>query len=85
MHASSPDIAQVSPSLDHFRAMVSGTTGRIVADSLRFAGGAALIAFVAGALLAWINERTNAPFKRLFFALSIVPLVIPGVDRKSVV
>ena len=26
-----------------------------------------------------MNERTNTPFKRLFFALSIVPLIIPGI------
>src|SRR5207253_11129585 len=29
--------------------------------------------------VAWMNERTNTPFKSLFFALSIVPLVIPGI------
>ena len=26
-----------------------------------------------------MNERTNTPFKSLFFALSIIPLVIPGI------
>ena len=26
-----------------------------------------------------MNERTNTPFKRLFFALSIIPLVIPCI------
>ena len=26
-----------------------------------------------------MNERTNTPFKTLFFALSIIPLVIPGI------
>ena len=57
----------------------SAATRQLVADSLRFAGGAALISFCVGTLLAWLNERTNAPFKRLFFALSIVPLIIPGV------
>ena len=30
-------------------------------------------------LLAWMNERTNTPFKALFFALSLIPLVIPGI------
>ena len=29
--------------------------------------------------LAWMNERTNTPFKTLFFALAIIPLVIPGI------
>ena len=26
-----------------------------------------------------MNERTNTPFKALFFALSIIPLIIPGI------
>ena len=26
-----------------------------------------------------MNERTNTPFKSLFYALSIVPLIIPGI------
>ena len=29
--------------------------------------------------LAFLNERTNTPFKTLFFALAIIPLVIPGI------
>ena len=37
------------------------------------------LAFFIGATLAWINERTNTPFKSLFFALSLIPLVIPGI------
>jgi iron(III) transport system permease protein len=48
-------------------------------NSLRFAAGAASIAFVLGTLLAWMNERTNTPFKGLFFTLSVIPLVIPGI------
>jgi iron(III) transport system permease protein len=48
-------------------------------NSLKFATGTALLAFVLGTLLAWMNERTNTPFKALFFALSIIPLIIPGI------
>jgi iron(III) transport system permease protein len=48
-------------------------------NSLRFALGTAVLAFVLGTLLAWMNERTNTPFKTLFFALSLIPLVIPGI------
>ncbi|HUQ75143.1 MAG TPA: iron ABC transporter permease [Burkholderiales bacterium] len=48
-------------------------------NSLKFATGASIIAFVLGTALAWMNERTNTPFKSLFFALSIVPLIIPGI------
>jgi iron(III) transport system permease protein len=46
---------------------------------VQFAAGAALFAFLVGTLLAWINERTNTPFKALFFGLSLIPLVIPSI------
>ncbi len=66
--------------LDHYAAAwSSGSTRRLIANSLRFATVTSLFAFAVGTLLAFVNERTNAPFKRLFYALSIVPLVIPGV------
>jgi iron(III) transport system permease protein len=48
-------------------------------NSVQFATGTAVLAFVLGTLLAWMNERTNTPFKALFFALSLIPLVIPGI------
>src|SRR2546421_8734340 len=48
-------------------------------NSLKFATGAALLSFAIGTLLAWMNERTNTPFKGLFFALSVIPLIIPGI------
>ena len=48
-------------------------------NSVKFASGTAVLAFLIGTLLAWMNERTNTPFKKLFFALSIIPLVIPGI------
>jgi iron(III) transport system permease protein len=52
---------------------------RLLLNSLQFASGAALLALVVGTGLAWMNERTNTPFKALFFALAIIPLVIPGI------
>jgi iron(III) transport system permease protein len=48
-------------------------------NSIKFASGTAVLAFLLGTLLAWMNERTNTPFKGLFFALSLIPLVIPGI------
>ena len=54
-------------------------TLRLLANSLQFGAGTAVFAFLLGAFLAWINERTNTPFKSLFFALSLVPLVIPNI------
>jgi iron(III) transport system permease protein len=66
--------------LGNFRdAYTSADTLRLFVNSVAFAAGTGLLALTLGTLLAWINERTNTPFKSLFFALSIVPLVIPGI------
>jgi iron(III) transport system permease protein len=66
--------------LDNYRtAYASADTARLFANSLQFALGSAALAFSSGALLAWINERTDTPFKSLFFALALVPLIIPGI------
>jgi iron(III) transport system permease protein len=54
-------------------------TLRLFWTSIRFAFGASLFSFVVGTALAWMNERTNTPFKSLFFALSLIPLVIPSI------
>ena len=50
-----------------------------LANSIEFSVGASLVAFTIGTALAWINERTNTPMRRLFYALSIVPLIIPSI------
>ena len=66
--------------LDNFRtAYLSADTARLLVNSVQFASGAAVLALFVGTGLAWMNERTNTPFKSLFFALTIMPLVIPGI------
>jgi iron(III) transport system permease protein len=57
----------------------SSDTVRLFWTSIQFASGTALLAFLLGTTLAWMNERTNTPFKSVFFALSMIPLVIPGI------
>src|SRR3989449_11152302 len=57
----------------------SADTWILFGNSLKFAAGAAALSFVIGTTLAWMNERTNTPFKGLFFALSVIPLIIPGI------
>jgi iron(III) transport system permease protein len=53
--------------------------GSLLLNSVVFASGTAIVALVIGASFAWLNERTNTPFKNLFFALSLIPLVIPSI------
>jgi len=57
----------------------SPDTYRLFTNSVKFATGTSIFAFVLGTLLAWMNERTNTPFKTLFYALAIIPLIIPGI------
>jgi iron(III) transport system permease protein len=66
--------------LDNFRtAYASGETFRLLGNSVSFAAGSAALAFAIGTFFAWVNERTNTAFKSLFFALSLIPLVIPAI------
>jgi iron(III) transport system permease protein len=77
-----PDSA-VSPArftLDnYFTAYASFETLRLFRNSVVFAVGSAGFAFAIGAFFAWVNERTDTPFKAMFFALSLIPLVIPAI------
>jgi iron(III) transport system permease protein len=66
--------------LENFRtAYFDSDNARLLFNSLQFAVGAAALSLVVGTGLAWMNARTNTPFKALFFALAIIPLVIPGI------
>jgi iron(III) transport system permease protein len=60
-------------------AYFSAETVRLFGNSVAFGVGSSVVAFVSGTFFAWVNERTNTPFKSLFFALSLIPLVIPAI------
>ncbi len=64
---------------NYITAYTSSDTARLFWTSVQFATGTAAFAFFVGTTLAWMNERTNTPFKSLFFAMSLIPLVIPGI------
>jgi iron(III) transport system permease protein len=53
--------------------------GPMLVNSIEFALGSAIFALVLGAALAWVQVRTDAPLKGLFFAASLVPLIIPAM------
>src|ERR1700719_4354369 len=66
--------------LDNYRtAYWSVETLRVFGNSAEFAAGSASLAFVVGTFFAWVNQRTDTPFKSIFFALSLIPLVIPAI------
>jgi iron(III) transport system permease protein len=60
-------------------AYTSVETAKLFVNSVVFAAGTAAFSLVVGTALAWMNERTNTPFKGLFFSLALVPLIIPGI------
>ncbi len=64
---------------NYINAYTGFETFRLFFNSLQFAFGASVLSFLIGTFFAWINERTNTPCKALFFALSIIPLIIPGI------
>lgn len=66
--------------LDGFRrAYLDAQSLEMLGNSIWFASGSALLSLVVGTTLAFLNVRTDVPFKGLFFAASIIPLVIPGI------
>lgn len=66
--------------LDNYgAAYASKYTYTTFVTSVAFASGSALLSFVIGGILAWLVERTDVPFRRVFVPLAIVPLILPGV------
>ena len=66
--------------LENYRNVFANTeTFRLLMNSLVFATGASALSLALGTALAWMNERTDTPLKSLVYALSVVPLVIPGI------
>src|SRR3954471_6548847 len=64
---------------NYLEAYGSSETARLFWNSVKFAVGTSCFSFIVGTSLAWMNERTNTPFKNLFFGLSIIPLIIPSI------
>ncbi|MCI2421009.1 iron ABC transporter permease [Saccharopolyspora sp. K220] len=54
-------------------------SGEMLLNSLWFALGSAVLALVAGTVLAYVQVRTDVPFKGLLFAASLIPLIVPGI------
>ena len=53
--------------------------GEMVYNSFAFSLGVAVLATTVGTSLAFVTVRTNAPFKGVLYASSLVPLIIPGI------
>ncbi len=60
-----------------------GTLVKTVSNTIIFALGAAVLAMTFGTFLAWVTERTDAPLRPLIYAISLFPLIAPGVLMAS--
>jgi iron(III) transport system permease protein len=48
-------------------------------NSIKYAIGTCTLSFLIGTYLAWVNERTNTPFKKVFMVMALIPFIIPGI------
>lgn len=53
--------------------------GELVRNSITFAVGSTILSLTVGTALAYLQVRTDVPFKSLIFAASLVPLIVPGI------
>jgi iron(III) transport system permease protein len=64
---------------NYIRAFESASFWRTSVNSLSFALASTLIAFLMGAFIAWVVERTNTPLARLIGFMLIGRIIIPGI------
>jgi iron(III) transport system permease protein len=69
--------------LRHFANILEsfGDVRQLLANSLIFSVGSASVALAYGTLIAWLAERTNAPFRRLAYASAYISFAIPGIIK----
>ncbi|HTF94242.1 MAG TPA: iron ABC transporter permease [Verrucomicrobiae bacterium] len=51
----------------------------LLLNSVYYGIGTCLVTFSIGTFLAWVSERTNTPFKKLFTVMALIPFIIPGI------
>jgi iron(III) transport system permease protein len=69
--------------LDHYAAIFSSLRGTLslLGDSLTFAIGADVVAIALGTMLAWLTERTDAPFKSLAYLGAFLSFAVPPIVK----
>jgi iron(III) transport system permease protein len=66
--------------LEHFREAYGGARlGPMAGSSLIFATGSSLLAVASGTAIAFLVVRTDLPLRRVIFAISLLPLIVPGI------
>ena len=69
--------------IKHFENIVEslGDVKTLLTNSMIFSVGSAAIALVYGTALAWLAERSDAPFRRLAYISAYVSFAIPGIIK----
>ena len=69
--------------IQHFENIVEslGDVKTLLTNSMIFSVGSAGIALVYGTALAWLAERSDAPFRRLAYISAYVSFAIPGIIK----
>jgi iron(III) transport system permease protein len=69
--------------IQHFENIVEslGDVKTLLTNSMIFSVGSAAIALVYGTALAWLAERSDAPFRRLAYISAYVSFAIPGIIK----
>ena len=66
-----------------FVAAYQGTLLQTIGNTLIFALGSSILCLAIGTFLAWVTERTDAPLRPFIYAISLFPLIAPGVLMAS--
>ena len=69
--------------IQHFKNIVEslGDVKTLLMNSMVFSVGSAAIALVYGTALAWLAERSDAPFRKLAYVSAYVSFAIPGIIK----
>jgi iron(III) transport system permease protein len=72
-----------SYTIQHFASIIESLDDvqTLLVNSLIFSVGSAGIALAYGTLLAWLAERSNAPFRKLAYVSAYVSFAIPGIIK----
>ena len=61
------------------RVLTDQASFELLANSLAYAGGSAVVAFAMGTAIAWAVERSDVPLRNLWYGIALVPLIVPGI------
>ena len=69
--------------IQHFENIAEslGDVKTLLANSLIYSVGSAAVALVYGTVLAWLAERSDAPFRKLAYVSAYVSFAIPGIIK----